>query len=187
MTILPITITGEPVLHRGNQPVTVFDDRLRTLAANMLETLDAAPGVGLAAPQVGVDARMFVYGWTDEEDVEHRGVAVNPELWIMPAPASPLDEDDDEGCLSVPGARYPTRRSRHALLKAQDEHGRHYELRADGWLARILQHEYDHLDGVLYVDRLEDPHAYAAHKYIRKHHWGKPGLTWTPGVDDIVA
>lgn len=188
MSILPIVITGEPVLHRIATPVTDFNDELRVLVADMFETMDAAPGVGLAAPQVGRDLRLFVYGWTDEQGVEHRGVAANPTLWIAPLPIAELDDDEDaEGCLSVPGLRFPTRRSQRAVLQAQDEHGAAYEVRAEGWLARIFQHEYDHLDGVLYVDRLEDPHAYAAHKIIKKRKWGKPGLAWTPGVDDIDA
>ncbi|KAB1661530.1 peptide deformylase [Pseudoclavibacter sp. CFCC 13796] len=188
MTILPIVVTGEPVLHHVAQPVTAFDAQLHTLVDDMFETMYEAPGVGLAAPQIGLDARLFVYGWTDDEGIEHKGVAANPELWITPLPLDELDDDDDaEGCLSVPGLRFPTRRATQAILKAQDENGEPYEVQAEGWLARIFQHEYDHLDGILYVDRLEDPHAYAARKIIRKQKWGRPGLSWTPGVDDVEA
>lgn len=188
MSILPIAVWGESVLHRVNRPVEAFDDALGALVADMFETMRAAPGVGLAAPQVGVDARLFVYGWDDDNGVEHKGVAVNPELFVSPYPLEPLTpQDDDEGCLSVPGYRYPTRRAARAILRAYDEHGEYYEKEAEGWLARIWQHEYDHLDGILYVNRLEGKYGASARRQIRAEGWGVPGLSWTPGVDDIDA
>lgn len=188
MAILPITVTGDPVLHRVNKPVEKFDDQLRALVADMFETMRAAPGVGLAAPQVGIDARIFVYEWEDENGMEHKGVAVNPELLVSPCPLDQLTHDnDDEGCLSVPGYRFPTRRAERALLRAYDEYGKPYELEAEGWLARIWQHEYDHLGGILYVDRLEGKMRSAAQKAIRREGWGVPGLTWDPAKDDIDA
>ncbi len=187
MAVLPIRITGEPVLHAPATEVTVFDDDLRTLVADMFETMDLAPGVGLAGPQVGVGQRLFVYSWTDDDGVLWRGVAVNPVLWITPAvPESieELDEDDEsEGCLSVPGERFPLRRSEGALLRAVDEHGEPFEIEAHGWLARVFQHEYDHLDGVLYADRLVHPYAKQVQKAIRKASWGGPGQSWLPGRD----
>jgi peptide deformylase len=184
MAVLPIRITGDPVLHAPAAPVTAFDDELRTLVADLNETMVAAPGVGLAAPQVGVPLRLFVFGWRDEDDVDHRGVAINPELWIHPAPTGEPDEDDDsEGCLSVPGERFALLRSPSAILRAVDLDQRPFEVRADGWLARIFQHEFDHLDGRLYVDRLDYVHAKAAAKVIRKHGWGVPGKQWLPGTD----
>ena len=188
MTIRPIVITGEPVLHSPASPVTRFDNALRTLVDDMFETMDRAPGVGLAAPQVGVDARIFVYTHDDQHGTRHRGHVVNPELWITPAPVGPLDEDEEsEGCLSVPGERYPLRRAERAILTGVDSAQQPVRVEAEGWLARIFQHEFDHLNGILYVDRLVDPHAYAARKVIKKAGWGKPGLYWTPGVDDIDA
>ncbi|MDN4646917.1 peptide deformylase [Curtobacterium sp. PsM8] len=187
MAVLPIRITGEPVLHAPATEVTVFDDDLRTLVADMFETMDLAPGVGLAGPQVGVGQRLFVYSWTDDDEVLWRGVAVNPVLWTSPAvPESieELDEDDEsEGCLSVPGERFPLRRSEGALLRAFDEHGEPFEIEAHGWLARVFQHEYDHLDGVLYADRLVHPYAKQVQKAIRKASWGGPGQSWLPGRD----
>jgi peptide deformylase len=183
MAVLPIRISGDPVLHSPASPVIDFGDDLRTLVSDMFETMDAAPGVGLAGPQVGVPLRLFVYGWTDD-DVLHRGVAINPELWISPTSTAELDEDEEsEGCLSFPGERFPLRRSESVLLRAVDLGGEPFEIRADGWLARIFQHEYDHLDGVLYVDRLGHPHAKAAAKATRKNSWGVPGLSWLPGHD----
>lgn len=184
MAVLPIRITGEPVLHEAAQPVTDFDDSLRTLVADMFDTMREAPGVGLAAPQVGVGLRVFVFSWTDDDEVLWRGVAINPELWLSPTPLGEPDEDDEsEGCLSVPGERFPLRRAPLAILRAVDLDQKPFEIKAEGWLARIFQHENDHLDGVLYVDRLEHTHAKAAAKTIRKKSWGTPGQSWLPGID----
>ncbi|WP_022880936.1 peptide deformylase [Gryllotalpicola ginsengisoli] len=185
MAVLPIRIQGDPVLHSPADPVTVFDDELRRLVEDMYETMDAAPGVGLAAPQVGVAKRLFVFGWTDD-DVEHRGVAINPELWITPAPTGEADEDEEsEGCLSFPGERFPLRRGARAILQAVDLDEQPFEIRAEGWLARIFQHEYDHLDGTLYLDRLPRPFDRDWPKISRKRGWGVPGRQWLPGVDDL--
>ncbi|MFD1722141.1 peptide deformylase [Amnibacterium endophyticum] len=188
MTVLPIRITGDPVLHAPAAPVTRFDDELRTLVADMFETMDAAPGVGLAGPQVGVPLRVFVYGYEHDPEGPKRGVAINPTLWITPTPTGePDDEADSEGCLSVPGERFPLHRAVRARLEAQDLDGEPYSLEARGWFARILQHENDHLDGVLYVDRLDFLHARRAKKAINGNKWGRPGNAWTPGVDDLEA
>ncbi|MGH1523172.1 peptide deformylase [Leifsonia sp. L25] len=186
MAVLPIRITGDPVLHTRAAEVTVFDDDLRTLVADMFETMDQAPGVGLAGPQVGVPLRLFVYGWTDDDDVLQRGVAINPVLWLSPLAVGEPDEDaESEGCLSFPGERFPLRRAESVILEATDLEGEPFTVRADGWLARIFQHEYDHLDGVLYVDRLTHPYGKAALKTQRKNSWGVPGLSWLPGRDHL--
>jgi peptide deformylase len=186
MTVLPIRITGDPVLHTPAREVTEFDESLRTLVGDMFETMDRAPGVGLAAPQVGVPLRLFVYSYEHDPAGPQRGVAINPRLWINPVPIGEPDEDaDSEGCLSVPGERFPLRRAEHARLTAVDLAGEPFELEAHGWFARILQHEYDHLDGVLYVDRLDFLHQRRARKAITANRWGKPGFTWLPGVDDL--
>jgi peptide deformylase len=186
MAVLPIQITGNPVLHTRASEVTEFDDGLATLVADMFDTMAAAPGVGLAAPQVDIPLRLFVFNWTDDADTLWRGVAINPTLWVSPVPIGPADEEEEsEGCLSLPGERFPLRRSELAILSAVDLTGTPFEIRAEGWLARIFQHEYDHLDGVLYVDRLDHTSAKAAAKAVRKNGWGEPGLSWTPGVDDL--
>ena len=186
MAVLPILITGDPVLHQVASAVTSFDDTLRTLVADMFDTMREAPGVGLAAPQVGVGLRVFVFNWTDEEGTLHRGVAINPELWVSPTmTGDPDDEDESEGCLSIPGLRYPLRRAERAILHAVDLDQNPVEIVADGWLARILQHENDHLDGVLYADRLERPPSKRAAKTIRKSGWAIPGQSWLPGVDHL--
>lgn len=186
MATRSIYITGSPVLHTPALPVTVFDDDLFTLIDDMFETMYAAPGVGLAAPQVGVNKRMFVYSYLDEQDVEHTGVVINPELFITPTTTEPLDlEAEAEGCLSVPGERFPLRRAERAVLTGVDQHQQPVRVEAEDWFARIFQHEFDHLNGVLYVDRLTDPHAHAAAKVIKKRDWGKKEKTWTPGVDNL--
>ncbi|MCU1414256.1 MAG: def [Microbacteriaceae bacterium] len=188
MAVLPIVITGEPVLHTPAAEVTGFDETLATLIADMFDTMAAAPGVGLAAPQVGVPLRVFVYNWIDDDNQTWRGVAINPELWITPAPAGEPDEEtESEGCLSIPGERFPLRRGARAILHALDADGAPYEVEAEGWLARIFQHEYDHLDGTLYADRLGHADSRAIGKVIRKNGWGEPGASWLPGVDDLDA
>lgn len=188
MTILPIRIYGEPVLHEPAEPVGDITDEIRRLVQDMYETMDRAPGVGLAAPQVGVGKRLFTYSWEEEDGTGYRGVAIDPELWLSPAePESlvDLEEDEQEGCLSVPGERFPLRRAEHALLRARDIDGDAYEIAASGWFARILQHEFDHLNGVLYVDRLPLTFRKQAFKTMRKRGWNTPGRSWTPGIDHL--
>lgn len=186
MAVIPIIITGDPVLHTPAKPVTEFDETLRELVDNMFDTMEKAPGVGLAAPQVGVGLRLFVYNWVDDADQLWRGVAINPELWITPTPPGEADpEDESEGCLSIPGERFPLRRSPRAILRGVDLDETAFEIEAEGWLARIFQHEFDHLEGVLYADRLDHPHGKDAAKAIRKRSWGSPGQSWLPGQDHL--
>jgi peptide deformylase len=186
MAVRPIVISGDPVLHSPATPVVTFDTELRTLVEDMFETMDAAPGVGLAAPQVGIPLRLFTFNYTDDNDQPWRGVAINPELWITPVPAGHADEDEDiEGCLSFPGERFPLRRAESAVLRAVTLDQQPFEIPAHGWLARIFQHEFDHLNGTLYVDRLGHPYAKEVKKITKKRSWGVPGLTWMPGVDHL--
>lgn len=174
------------MLHARARDVEEFDGALAELVRDMEETMAAAPGVGLAAPQIGVPLRLFVYDWTDEDGVHHHGTAINPQLLVSPPPLGEPDEDEhSEGCLSIPGERFPLLRSDTAQLRAVDVGGRPYEVLATGWLARIFQHEYDHLDGVLYADRLVEPYARAAQKAVRRKRWGVPGQSWLPGRDHL--
>jgi peptide deformylase len=147
MAILPIRTLGDPVLREISRPVERFDGWLRQTAEDMVETMHAAPGVGLAANQVGVALRFFVY---DDGD-GHAGFIANPEL-------SELKKEDtiDEGCLSIPGPFYPTARALKVRVRGQDLEGGPIDIRAEGLLARILQHETDHVNGMLYIDRLDD-------------------------------
>ncbi|MBM6405023.1 peptide deformylase [Phycicoccus sp. CSK15P-2] len=184
MAIRPVVITGDPVLHSRAQPVEVIDDAVRELVADMYETMDAARGVGLAAPQIGVGLRVFTWQLANDDGIPPRGVVINPFLTATkPAVGDPDPQDEVEGCLSVPGESFPLRRGPSAVLTGQDVDGHELRYEATGWFARMLQHEYDHLNGFLYVDRLAATWARKAKKAIRAHGWGQPGQTWTPGVD----
>ncbi|MCI7304901.1 MULTISPECIES: peptide deformylase [Trueperella] len=179
--IYPIHVYGSPVLHKVSEPVTQFDADLAQLVEDMYETTVAAPGVGLAAPQIGLDKAMFVWVF-DEHDGPERGVAINPTLLIEPIDTIEPDKHaDSEGCLSFPGYSFPIRRSPYALLRAQNEKGEWYELEARGWFARILQHEYDHLKGRIYVDRLQGKLAKRVTQVMKAEKWNVPGIKWMPG------
>ncbi len=183
MAVRPIVIRGEAVLQEPAAAVTVFDAELRDLIQDLFDTMDAAPGVGLAAPQVGVGLRVFVYDYPRDDGTPRRGAVVNPELFVSPVDVRDPTEADDEGCLSFPGERYALVRSEQGILRAHDENGVAFSLECEGWFARILQHEFDHLNGVMYVDRLDPIQAHHAAKVAKKRGWGVPGNSWMPGVD----
>jgi peptide deformylase len=184
MTVRPIVITGEPVLHRSAALVTEFDDDLRTLIEDMHETNLAANGVGLAAPQIGVGLRIFVWRMPNEDGVPESGHIINPTVATSKVPQVRADpHDETEGCLSVPGESYPLKRAERAHVVGVDVDGNRVEFDATGWFARCMQHEYDHLNGTLYVDRLDDRQGKKARKAIKRNGWGKPGGSWLPGVD----
>lgn len=168
--------------------MTEFNDELATLVSDMYLTMEKAPGVGLAAPQIGVGLRVFVYDWEDDHGVLHRGEVINPELELGPIGQEPADpESEIEGCLSVPGERFPLKRADKAILTGLNLKQEKVHIEATGWLARIFQHEFDHLNGTLYVDRLAEPHKTDAMKIVKKQKWGKPGLAWMPGIDNLDA
>lgn len=151
MSLLPIRIFGDPVLRERAVEVTDFDDGLRRLADDMLETMRAATGAGLAANQVGVLRRLFTYEWVEERGGEGQfGALVNPEV----VETSDEVQEGEEGCLSFPGLFYPTERPLRARVKAQDVHGEALEMVGEGMLARIFLHEIDHLNGILFIDHL---------------------------------
>jgi peptide deformylase len=185
MAVHPIRIAGDPVLHNPTRPVEAFDESLRTLIDDMYETMAAAHGVGLAANQIGVDLRLFVYDCPDDEGVRHRGVVVNPTLVTSEVPLGMPDPDDDfEGCLSAPGESYPTGRASWAKVTGFDGDGKPFEVEGTGFFARCLQHETDHLDGFIYLDRLVGRHKRAARKMIKANGWGVPGLSWDPATSE---
>ena len=188
MAVLPIRIMGDPALHAPAAPVDDITDEIRQLVADMFETMDAAPGVGLAAPQVGVSLRIYTYTYTDDDGAPWRGVIVNPDLWMTPLePGAPDEDEESEGCLSFPGERFALRRSDRVRVTGTDLEGATVSIEVDGWRARIMQHEFDHLDGILYIDRLDDADWKTVQKIARKRGWGRPGQSWMPGVDDIDA
>ncbi len=138
---------GDPVLRQPTNRVAVFDSRLEKLAKSMLETMEREEGVGLAANQVGVLSRMMV--WRHPEGDDERYVYVNPEI----VERSEACCTESEGCLSVPGATMPVTRAEEVIVEAQDVQGAQFRVHLTGMLARIVQHEIDHLDGRLILDR----------------------------------
>jgi peptide deformylase len=151
-----VTLAGEPILHRPLKPVTGDDygsERLATLIDDMFATLYVAEGVGLAANQVDVDLRVFVYDCPDDDGARHVGHLCNPVLDELPAAERVLD-DEEEGCLSVPGPYKKVARPHRAVARGTDMHGTPLVIEGTGYFARCLQHETDHLNGYLYIDRL---------------------------------
>ena len=188
MTIRPILITGDPVLHSPAEPVTRFDNELQELLHDMVDTMRAAPGVGLAAPQIGVPQQVFVWEWRDDDGVLHQGAVINPTLQVGPRGSGRVDPEADlEGCLSVPDFRFPLKRSDTVVLRGTTPQQTPLQISARGWLARIFQHEFDHLHGILYVDRLPWRTRRAARRDVREEGWGEPGNSWLPGVDDYES
>jgi len=149
----PITTYFTPVLHRRCAPVTEFGPELVQLVADMFASMAAADGVGLAANQIGVDARVFVVDCADEDEVQVVAHVVNPVL-VLPTGRKRRLDLDGEGCLSVPGEYADLARPDRAEVHGVDVHGEPVRLVGTGLLARCLQHECDHLEGVVYVDRL---------------------------------
>ncbi len=149
----PITRWGDPVMHRALAPVTVFDDELAALVADMAATMYAADGVGLAANQIGVDRSVFVFDCPDDDHVRHRGVVCNPRLTLPEGKDRNL-EDAEEGCLSYPGAFVTCTRPDWARVEGVDHTGADVAYEGKGLLARCLQHETDHLHGTVFGDRL---------------------------------
>ncbi len=163
MAILPIRIYPDPVLRVKCPDVTVFDDRLRRLAADMVETMHAAPGVGLAAPQIGSDLRLAVVDVTIGEDPKQLHVLVNPRVVDQKG-----EEVDVERCLSLPGITDKVTRTEAVTVQAVDLVGQPFELSAEGWFARALCHEIDHLNGVLFVDHLRGLRRERVRRQLRK-------------------
>ena len=155
MALLDIITTPDPILRRKAHKVTTFDKDFQTLVTNMIETMRDAPGVGLAAPQVAVPERLVVIEYGDEEDdkaPKKLYVLVNPEF----VEKSEETELGVEACLSVPDLVGEVERHLRITVKALNRHGKPVKIKAEGWLARIFQHEIDHLDGILYTDRTEN-------------------------------
>jgi peptide deformylase len=152
-SVLPITRWGEPVMHAPTKPVTVFDAELTALARDMFATMNASQGVGLASTQVGRDIAMFIFTCPDDDDVVHSGVVCNPVVTLPEGNDRNLEEAE-EGCLSFPGAYEMLARPDKAVCRGQDLEGNPIEIVGTGLLARCLQHETDHLSGVVFGDRL---------------------------------
>lgn len=165
MAIKPIRLFGDPVLRTPAAPVTDFDKELRTLVKDLQDTMLDAPGAGLAAPQIGVGLRVFTY-YADDE----LGHLVNPSLDL-----SDETQDGEEGCLSFPGLSYDTPRALRVVARGFTMHGEPVLIEGTEFLARAIQHETDHLDGILFIDRLDRATRKLALKAIREAQWaGQP-------------
>lgn len=162
MTVQPIRLFGDPVLRTPAAEVVDFDKELQTLVKDLWDTMTEHGGAGLAAPQLGVGLRVFTYacdGFT--------GHLVNP-TWTA---TDEEFQDGEEGCLSIPGLYWDCRRHRNIVAKGWNLHGEPVEVEGSDLLARCIQHETDHLDGVLFVDRLDTTTRKAAMKQIREADW----------------
>jgi peptide deformylase len=161
MSIQPIRLFGDPVLVTPASPVVDFDKELRTLVADLTQTMQEAPGAGLAAPQIGVPLRVFV--WDVDAELGH---LINPSLDL-----SDEMQDGEEGCLSFPALSYETPRAMRAVAKGWNMYGEPVTVEGTELLARALQHETDHLDGIVFIDRLSAEDRKLAMKEIRESEW----------------
>lgn len=159
MSTLPIRIFGDPVLREPARPVESFDIGLRRLAEDMIETMREAPGVGLAAPQVGRSLQLIVFDIGDEAGARALANPVLKNEWG--------EQIGDEGCLSVPGLYYPVLRAQKVWADGVDLDGQEITVDGEDLLARVLQHEVDHLKGVLFIDRLDAEHRREALAKLR--------------------
>jgi peptide deformylase len=162
MAVRPVRLFGDPVLRTPAVQVTDFDRQIRGLVKDLTQTLRDQRGLGLSAPQVGVGLRVFVF---DVDGV--RGHLINPVLGFP----DDAEEEGPEGCLSFPGMYYDVRRRLNTVATGVDEHGRPVRVVGDSQLARCLQHETDHLDGVLFIDRMDAPTRKRAMREIRQADW----------------
>jgi peptide deformylase len=170
--VLAITRWGSPVMHHPCEPVKTFDSELERLVADMTATMEAADGVGLAGNQVGLSLALFVFRCQDDDDVMHEGVVCNPVLAVPEGTERRLDEAE-EGCLSLPGAYVPCARPDEATVRGVDHHGEPIEVTGTGLLARCLQHETDHLGGIVFGDRLSKrwrKRLFAEHEKVADHY-----------------
>jgi peptide deformylase len=165
MTVQPIRLFGDPVLRMPALPVVDFDKELRTLVKDLTETMLDAPGLGLAAPQLGVSLRVFTYDVDDEV-----GHLINPILDLTDE-----EQDGEEGCLSLPGLTFDCKRAYGVVAKGFNMHGDPVLIEGTEVLSRCVQHETDHLDGILFIDRLDTEQRKLAMKAIREADWeGNP-------------
>lgn len=166
MATRAVRLFGDPVLRQHASEVAEFDKQLRTLVADLHDTLYDQDGAGLAATQVGVLQRVFVWHTAEGEE----GHLVNP---VLEFPDEEI-EDGPEGCLSIPGLYFDTKRRLNTIAKGYDVHGRPLQVVGEGRMARVLQHETDHLDGVLFIDHLDAEQRKAALREIRQADWNQP-------------
>ena len=163
MALLKIVTWPDPLLDTPGDPVIEFDDQLKQLVGNMFETMYSAPGVGLAAVQVGVPRRLFVMDCSGGKDPEQRIVMINPEVLRIEG-----RQNGEEGCLSFPGIFFPVERSLRAIVRAQDLNGNWFELDGMDLTARCMLHETDHCDGIVFIDKMSPLKRELVKRKIRK-------------------
>ena len=163
MALLKIVKYGDPVLETPGDPVTEFDDKLKKLVSDMFETMYSAPGVGLAAPQVGVSKRLFVMDCSGGKDPAQRIALINPVILRVEG-----EQNGDEGCLSFPDIFLPVKRSLRAVVQAQDTDGDEFEVDGLELTARCMVHETDHCDGIVFLDHTTPLKRELVKRKIRK-------------------
>ena len=177
VSVTPIRLMGDPVLRTPAAPVVDFDAELRRLVADLTDTMHAAGGAGLAAPQLGVGLRVFT--WYVDGEVGH---LVNPDV----TPVGEETEEAPEGCLSIPGFRFDCRRHLHVVATGWNMHGDPIRVEGSHLLARAVQHETDHLDGVLFVDRLDAEARAAALAVLADAEWNGE-QAYVPAGDPVPS
>jgi len=180
VAVQPIRLFGDPVLRQRAVEVDAFDKELRQLVTDLTDTMLAAPGAGLAAPQIGVGLRVFT--WNVHGEVGH---LVNPVLEL-----SEDTQDGDEGCLSLPELTYDCLRALSVVAHGFDMHGEPHRIEGSELLARAIQHETDHLDGILFIDKLDTATRKAAMKEIRDSEWfglARPTVRISPHATNGLA
>ncbi len=163
MALLEIVKWPDPMLDTPADPVSEFDDKLKQLVNDMFETMYAAPGVGLAAVQVGIAKRLFVMDCSGGKDPEARIALINPEVL-----AAEGDQNGEEGCLSFPGIFTPVERSLRAVVRARDVNGNEFEIDGEELTARCMLHETDHCDGIVFLDKMSSIKRELVKRKIRK-------------------
>ncbi|MEV6066454.1 peptide deformylase [Nocardia sp. NPDC052001] len=168
MTIQPVRLFGDPILRARAAEVETFDPQVRQLVTDLLDTMYESGGVGMAAPQIGVGLRVFVYDTGDAQ-----GHLINPVFEVV----GDETQIGPEGCLSIPGVREDVSRANTVIARGVDMDGAAVEFRAEGLLARCVQHETDHLDGVLFLQRLDPAVRKEAMRTLRESSWFTQGIT----------
>jgi peptide deformylase len=183
VTIQPVRLFGDPVLRARADDVTTFDRELQQLVTDLTDTMHGSGGVGMAAPQIGVGLRVFVYdtrgGGAAGPNTAAAGHLVNPVFEAVGVE----EQTGPEGCLSIPGLRHDVTRALRVRARGVDVYGAPVEFDAEGLLARCVQHETDHLDGVLYLDRLDPATRKEAMRAVRESIWFTTGKTVMPAAE----
>jgi len=185
VTVQPVRLFGDPVLRARADEVKTFDRELRQLVADLTDTMKASGGVGMAGPQIGVGLRVFVYDTIQatRAGTPRAGHLINPSYEVI----GDEEQTGVEGCLSIPGLRYDVTRAERVVARGVDVEGNAVEFEAEGLLARCVQHETDHLDGVLYLERLDPATRKQAMREVRESDWFRTGQTVMSAADVVGA